>query len=85
MSSLKLKGENYPQKQAVAIAETKQMKQTMEHVRKFSFEKGLFGQGAASADFVGISFPDKTFLGSKRNIKLRFDSQFMKMAEQGSL
>ncbi len=72
-------------KQAVAIAENKQIKQTMEQVRKFSFDKGLFGQGAASMDFVGISFPDQTVLGSKRNIKLRFDSQFMKMAEQGKL
>jgi NitT/TauT family transport system substrate-binding protein len=72
-------------KQAVAIAENKQIKQTMEHVRKFSFDKGLFGQGAASMDFVGISFPDQTVLGSKRNIKLRFNSQFMKMAAQGTL
>jgi NitT/TauT family transport system substrate-binding protein len=72
-------------KQAVAIAEDKQIKQTMEHVRKFSFDKGLFGQGAASADFVGIAFPDQSVLGSKRNIKLRFDSAFMKMAEQGEL
>lgn len=72
-------------KQAVEVAEAKQIKLTMEHVRKFSFEKGLFGQGAASADFIGIIFPDKSFLGSKRNIKLRFDSQFMKLAEQGKL
>ena len=71
--------------QAVAIAENKQIKQTMEHVRKFSFDKGLFGQGAASMDFVGISFPDQTVLGSKRNIKLRFDSQFMNMAAEGKL
>ncbi len=72
-------------KQAVAEAESRQIKLTMENVRKFSFEKGLFGQGAASADFVGIIFPDKSFLGSKRNIKLRFDSQFMKMAQEGKL
>ena len=33
----------------------------MEHVRV---------QGTASADFVGIIFPDKSFLGSKKDIKL---------------
>ncbi|MCF6250058.1 MAG: putative urea ABC transporter substrate-binding protein [Methylococcaceae bacterium] len=71
--------------QAAAIAENQQIKQTMEHVRQFSFEKGLFGQGAASVDFVGIAFPDQTILGSKRNVKFRFDSQFMKMAGQGKL
>ncbi len=50
----------------MAVAEAKDIKVTMENVRKFSFDKGLFGQGAASADFVGIIFPDKSFLGSKR-------------------
>ena len=72
-------------KQAVAIAENEQTKKTMEYVRKFSFDKGLFGQGAASVDFVGIAFPDQSVLGSKRNVKLRFDSQFMKMAVEGKL
>jgi NitT/TauT family transport system substrate-binding protein len=50
------------------------------NVRKFSFDKGLFGQGAASADFVGVAFPDESVLGLNRNIKLRFYSQFIKMA-----
>ncbi|MEE9338308.1 MAG: hypothetical protein V3U87_09525 [Methylococcaceae bacterium] len=48
-------------------------------------KKGSFGQGIDSAVFVGIIFPDKSFLGSKRNIKLHFDSLFMKMAGQEKL
>lgn len=84
-SQLKTTKMFFAPKDAVAIAEDAQLKQTMDHVRKFSFDKGLFGQGAASMDFVGIAFPDQSILGSTRNVKLRFDSQFMKMAEQGSL
>lgn len=72
-------------KEAVSIAGGDKIKSTMDHVRKFSFDKGLFGQGAASADFVGIEFPDKSVLGSNRNVKLRFDNRFMEMAVQGSL
>lgn len=68
--------------QAAAIAKDEKLKQTMDHVRKFSFDKGLFGEGAASADFVGIAFPDQTTLGSNGNIKLRFDAQYMEQAVQ---
>ena len=71
--------------QAIAVAENAALKKTMAHVRQFSFDKGLFGQGAASVDFVGIAFPDKSVMGSKRNVKLRFDSQYMKLAADGKL
>ncbi len=71
--------------EAVAVAEDAQLKKTMQYVRQFSFDKGLFGQGAASVDFVGISFPDGSVMGSNRNVKLRFDSQFMKMAVENKL
>lgn len=72
-------------KEAVAIAEAAQLQQTMDHVRKFSFDKGLFGQGAASVEAVGIAFPDQSVLGSKDNVKLRFDSRYMKLAAEGAL
>ena len=32
---------------------------TMDLVRRFSFEHGILGQGASSADAVGIQFPGK--------------------------
>ena len=40
-------------------------------------------QGAPSADFVGIDFPDGTTTGDANNIKLRFDPSFMQMAADG--
>ena len=56
----------------------------MEYVRTFSFDHDLFGD-ADNKDVVGISFPDGTVLGSKSNIRLRFDATYMKMAADGEL
>jgi NitT/TauT family transport system substrate-binding protein len=53
-------------------------------VRQFSFSKGLFGPNAKSVDAIGIELPAGT-LGDKANVKLRFDSSFMKMAVDGTL
>jgi NitT/TauT family transport system substrate-binding protein len=58
---------------------------TMDRVRKFLFEKDLLGKGAKSADVVGIEFADKSVLGDKSNVKLRFDSTFMDEAAKGKL
>ncbi len=58
---------------------------TMDLVRKFSFDHGILGQGATSVDAVGIRFPSGKTLGDARNVKMRFDSSFTKMALDGSL
>jgi NitT/TauT family transport system substrate-binding protein len=72
-------------KEAAQALESKKVMETMDYVRTFSFDQGLFGQGASSPDFVGISFPDGSVLGNKNNVKLRFDSTYMKMAANGEL
>ena len=54
-------------------------------VRQFSFDHALLGQGAASADAVGIAFPGGKVLGDAKNIKLRFDPSIVDMAAQGAL
>jgi NitT/TauT family transport system substrate-binding protein len=58
---------------------------SMDLVRKFSFEHGILGQGASSADIVGIQFPAAKTLGDVRNVKMRFDSTFTKLAVDGKL
>jgi NitT/TauT family transport system substrate-binding protein len=58
---------------------------TMDLVRKFSFDHGILGQGASSVDAVGIQFPQGKFLGDTRNLKMRFDTAYIKMAMDGSL
>jgi NitT/TauT family transport system substrate-binding protein len=58
---------------------------SMDLVRKFSFEHGILGQGASSADIVGIQFPAGKTLGDVHNLKMRFDSSFNKLAADGKL
>ena len=58
---------------------------SMDSVRKFSFEHGILGQGASSVDAVGIQFPAGKSLGDIRNLKMRFDSGFSKLAMDGKL
>ena len=72
-------------KAAVAAMASPDLVTTMTRVRDFSFAQGLFGQGARSADAVGMSFPGDTTLGDPGAIFLRFDPTFMQMAADGSL
>src|SRR5271155_5729987 len=58
---------------------------TMDLVRRFSFEHGILGQGASSADVVGIQFPAGRSLGDLNNLKMRFDLKFTKLAADGQL
>ena len=57
----------------------------MDLVRKFSFTHGLLGDGAKSVDAVGIEFPNGKLLGNPKNIKMRFDTTYTKLALDGKL
>ena len=46
----------------------------MDLVRKFLFDKACSARAPSSADAVGIEFADKSMLGDKANVKLRFDT-----------
>lgn len=65
---------------AAAFVNGKGLSETMEAVRTFLFDHGLMGDGAPSADIVGIEFPDGSVLGSPDNVKLRFGASFMEDA-----
>jgi len=52
-------------------------------VRKFSFDNGLFGQGAKSVDDIGIEFAGGKILGNPQNVKLRFDTTYVAAAAGG--
>lgn len=72
-------------KEAVEATSAPALITTMTRVRDFSFSKGLFGQGAKSADAVGMAFPGGKTLGDPGHVTLRFDESFMKMAADGKL
>jgi NitT/TauT family transport system substrate-binding protein len=70
----------YQANKASAFALEKKLVDTMDYVRTFSFDHGLYGQGAKDKEFVGIEFPNNVKLGNPKNIKLRFDNKYLKMA-----
>lgn len=72
-------------KAAVAAMQSGDIIASMTRVRDFSFAQGLFGQGARSAEAVGMAFPGGKTLGDKAAITLRFDDTFMKLAADGKL
>jgi NitT/TauT family transport system substrate-binding protein len=75
----------YSAKDAAAFTASPEMVAGADKVRQFSFSAGLFGQGAKSVDDIGIEFPGGKVLGSKDNIKLRFDPTFVQAAADGTL
>lgn len=74
----------YSPAEAVTFTTGEPVRKTMEYVRSFCFDHGLFGD-ADSKDYVGIEFPGGTVMGNKKNIRLRFDASYMKMAADGKL
>jgi len=69
---------------AAAFVKSDKLKKTMEYVRSFSFDHGLYGD-ADNKNFVGISFPENQTMGDDKNIKLRFSADYMQMAADGKL
>ncbi len=75
----------YTPAEAVAFNGSPKLIKTMDYVRNFLFAHGILGEGAPTADFVGMSFPGGKTLGDPGNIKLRFDPSYMEMAAEGKL
>lgn len=71
--------------EAVAFVRSPDVGTTMDRVRKFLFAKKLLGEGAKSADAVGIELADGKVLGDARNVKFRFTDTFMAAAADGKL
>ncbi|MEL6196805.1 MAG: putative urea ABC transporter substrate-binding protein, partial [Pseudomonadota bacterium] len=75
----------YDPADAVAFTESADMPTTMVNVAEFLFEKGILGEGAPSADFVGVAYPDGSVTGDPNNVRFRYTTEFMKMAADGAL
>lgn len=71
--------------EAVAFTSSDALKETMETVAGFLFDKGILGEGAPSPDFVGVAYPDGTTTGDTNNVKMRYDTTYMQMAADGAL
>lgn len=58
---------------------------TMRNVARFSFDKGLLGAAARSADAIGVAFPGGGVSGNRTNVRLRFDDTYVRAAADGKL
>ncbi len=70
----------YTAADAVAFTQGDALPATMVNVAEFLFDKGILGEGAPSANFVGVAYPDGSVTGDAENVKFRFDTTFMQMA-----
>ncbi|MEM9855654.1 MAG: putative urea ABC transporter substrate-binding protein, partial [Pseudomonadota bacterium] len=75
----------YDPAEAVAFTESMALPETMVSVAEFLFDKGILGEGAPSADFVGIAYPGGVTTGDAGNIQFRYDTTYMQMAADGGL
>ncbi|WP_052481309.1 putative urea ABC transporter substrate-binding protein [Gilvimarinus agarilyticus] len=76
----------YYQPSAVeALMSSPALQESMSSIAEFSFEKGLLGDGAASAENVGIAYPGGKVWGNPANVTLRFDNSFVGQAAAGEL
>lgn len=75
----------YTAKSAVDYTRSADLKAKQDLVRKFCFAHNLLGENAASADVVGIQYPDGTVQGDKTKIKMRYVDTFMQEAADGKL
>ncbi len=74
----------YAPKEAAELSESQALVSTMKRVAAFSFSHGLMGEGARSEEAIGMEFPGGKTLGESKNLKLRFNGAYMRMAaEQG--
>ncbi len=75
----------YTPADAVKFTTSPELPKIMDLVRTFCFEHNLLGDNVKSKDAVGIAFPGGKVMGSDKNVKMRFDATYMKMAADKKL
>jgi NitT/TauT family transport system substrate-binding protein len=70
---------------ALIFTEDPKMKTLCKYVTTFCFDHGLMGQGAKSADDIGIAFPDGSVLGNPKNVRIWYNTSYVKDAMAGKL
>jgi NitT/TauT family transport system substrate-binding protein len=75
----------YTPSSAMEAARSAEFKERTDFVRKFAFDKGLYGNDADNVDYIGIEYPDGSVVGNKDRIKLRFNMAYTQMAVEGKL
>lgn len=66
----------YKPKEAADYVASKQFHDGFTKIQQFSFKHGLLGDGAKSADFVGVDFQG-SITGNSQNVRLHFPVEYM--------
>jgi len=75
----------YTPQDGIAFIESPMLEKTAKTVTSFCFDHGLLGQGAKSADFIGIELPGGKIMGDPKNVKIHYNGQYVKAAAEGKL
>jgi len=75
----------YTPQEGIAFIESPVLEKTAKTVASFCFDHGLLGQGAQSADFIGIELPGGKIVGDARHVKIHYVSDYVKAAAAGKL
>jgi NitT/TauT family transport system substrate-binding protein len=75
----------YTPKEALDFTNSAEVPKISDLVRTFSFDHALLGDNVKSKDAIGIAMPDGKVQGAAANVKLRYDTTFMKMALDNKL
>jgi NitT/TauT family transport system substrate-binding protein len=75
----------YTPADALTFTTSPELPKIMDLVRTFCFEHNLLGDKVKSKDAIGIAFPGGKIMGSEKNVKMRFDTTYMKMAADKKL
>jgi NitT/TauT family transport system substrate-binding protein len=74
----------YTPADALTFTNGAELPKIMDLVRSFCFEHNLLGENVKSKDSIGIAMTAAS-LGSRQNVKLRFDPTYMQLATDGRL
>jgi NitT/TauT family transport system substrate-binding protein len=69
---------------AIAVMTGQKIQETMRMIAEFSVEQGIAKDMKTPTDY-GIQYPDGTVYGNKRDVRIIFTDEYMKMARDGKL
>ncbi|MFG1391483.1 putative urea ABC transporter substrate-binding protein [Xanthobacter agilis] len=75
----------YDPAEAVAFFNSEKMLDIANKLQTFSFENNLLGNDVKDKGVIGIALPGGAVVGDAKNVKVRFDETFMKMAAEKKL
>lgn len=75
----------YTPAEALTFVRAPQLPSIMQKMSQFSFDNGLLGPTAKNANAIGIAYPNGLVTGNSKNVKLRFDDTYVKLAADGKL